>query len=190
MAFQVDFPFGVCSLGAHISFISQLTKKFRRLPPHAADPTRVLGRRRACHGGLSWAGLGASEGPKTTPEGAKRAPRRSPGASWAPGRPQVATKAALRPPLGGSWGALGALLGSSWDLLDRSRPLLGRSWGSLWPPGGAFFAVFTCFFGGLARSLEKNDGFVVFVVFFVCCFGSLFEPLVPSSRCPRQAREH
>ena len=99
-------------------------------------------------------------------------------------------QAALRPPLGGSWGALGALLGSSWDLLGRSRPLLGRSWGSLWPPGGAFFAVFTCFFGGLARGLEKNDGFVVFVVFFVCCFGSLFEPLVPSSRCPRQAREH
>ena len=92
------------------------------------------------------------------------------------------------------WAALGALLGrplgSSWDLLGRSRPLLGRSWGSLWPPGGAFFAVFTCFFGGLARGVEKNDDFVVFVVFFVCCVGSLFEPRVPSSRCPRQAREH
>ena len=82
----------------------------RLMPP---TPHGFLGRRRACHGGLSWAGLGASEGPKSTPEGAKRAPRRAPGASWAPGRPQVATKAALRPPLGGSWGALGALLGSS-----------------------------------------------------------------------------
>ena len=157
------------------------------MPP---TPHGFLGRRRACHGGLSWAGLGAPEGPKSTPEGAQRPPRRAPGASWAPGRPQVATKAALRPPLGGSWGALGALLGSSWDLLGRSRPLLGRSWGSLWPPGGAFFAVFTCFFGALARGLEKNDCFVVFVMFFVCCVGSLFEPLVPSSRCPRQAREH
>ena len=132
------------------------------MPP---TPHGFLGRRRACHGGLGWAGLGASEGPKSTPEGAKRAPRRAPGASWAPGRPQVATKAALRPPLGGSWGALGALLGSSWDLLGRSRPLLGRSWGSLWPPGGAFFAVFACFFGGLARGLEKT-----MVSLFLWCF--------------------
>ena len=134
----------------------------------------------------------ALEASKREPRRGQNPPPRGPKGlpSWAPGRPQVATKAALRPPLGGSWGALGALLGSSWDLLGRSRPLLGRSWGSLWPPGGAIFAFFTCFFGGLARGLEKNDGFVVFVVFFVCCFGSLFEPLVPSSRRPRQAREH
>ena len=129
------------------------------MPP---TPHGFLGRRRACHGGLSWAGLGASEGPKSTPEGAKRAPRRAPGASWAPGRPQVATKAALRPPLGGSWGALGALLGSSWDLLGRSRPLLGRSWGSFWPPGGLLLELFGSLFEAPLENSEHLENLCFF----------------------------
>ena len=121
----------------------------RLMPP---TPHGFLGRRRACHGGLSWAGLGASEGPKSTPEGAKRAPRRSLGASWAPGRPQVATKAALRPPLGGSWGALGALLrrsGGPLGLLGAAARFPGALWARFWSLQG-------CDIGPLLLNFEAN----------------------------------
>ena len=114
----------------------------------------------------------APERPKSTPEGAQMASWRPPGASWAPTAPQKATQAALRPPLGGSWGSLGALLGPSWDLLGRSRALLGRSWGSFWPPGGDFFEVLGWSFWGLGPGPSKITFFDVVVRVFVCCFGS------------------
>ena len=128
------------------------------MPP---TPHGFLGRRRACHGGLSWAGLGASEGPKTTPEGAKRAPWRSPGASWAPGRPQVATKAALRPPLGGSR----TLLGSSWELLGRSWPSWAAPGGHCGLPGVPFSQFLHAFLGAWPGALKKT-----MVSLFLWCF--------------------
>ena len=91
--------------------------------------------------------------------------------------------------LGALLGALGALLGPSWDLLGRSRALLDRSWRSFWPPGGHFFELFGRLFWRLGPGPSKIMCFVVFIGVFVCCFGSLFDPLVPSSRRPRRASE-
>ena len=70
--------------------------------------------------------------------------RRPPGASWAPGGPQVTTKAALTPLLGGSWGALGAVLGSLGPLPGPPGPLLGvilASRGSLFRGFGEVFLM-------------------------------------------------
>ena len=61
-------------------------------------------------------------------------PWRSPGDSWAAGGAQVATKAALRPPLDGSWVALGGSLGRLGVVLGRSWRLLGPSWASRGAP--------------------------------------------------------
>ena len=51
---------------------------------------------------------------------------RPPGGFWAPGVPQMAAQAALRPHVGGS-GRLGVVLGSPWRLL-------GPSWASRGAP--------------------------------------------------------
>ena len=103
---------------------------------------------------------GSPGGAKIQPQGVQRPPRRAPGASWAPDRPQMASKAALRPPLGDSWGALGALLGSSWGRLGSSWVAPGPSWaapgGHFGLPGVTFSRFLVGFFGGLARGLEKT----------------------------------
>ena len=79
-----------------------------------------------------------------TPEGGntrRGAPKtcfwKRPEGSWAPGGPYVAAKAARKLTLGGSGGALGALLAALEAvlkplerLLGRPGPLLGASWGS------------------------------------------------------------
>ena len=64
--------------------------------------------------------------------------------------PNLAAKAARKPSLGGSGGALGtllALLEPSWGLLGRSWGVLGRSWaplgGRFWPSRGLIWTVWT-----------------------------------------------
>ena len=78
---------------------------------------------------------------KSTPEAAKPAHG---GPKWLPFRrlflwPNLAAKASRKPCLGGSGGALGALLAARGvvlkplgPLLGRPGPLLGASWGSFW----------------------------------------------------------
>ena len=86
---------------------------------------------------------------KSTPGGCKNRPARGskmacgrpPDGSFAPVGPNLAAKAARKPSLGGSGGALGTLLA----LLEPSWGLLGRSWGVLgrsWAPLGACFLAF------------------------------------------------
>ena len=82
------------------------------------------------------------KGPKSNPEGAKMASWRPLGGFWAPGLPQVAAKAALRPhvggscgPLGGSWGRLGAPLAPLGALLGLPGGSPEARWGA---PGGHF----------------------------------------------------
>ena len=97
----------------------------RLMPP---TPHGFLGRRRACHGGLSWAGLGASEGPKSTPRGQKGSPEGSGsllGARSAPGGHQGCSETASGRLLGRSWGALGVVLGPLGSLPAPPGPLLG-----------------------------------------------------------------
>ena len=99
-------------------------------------------------------------------------PRRPPGASWAPGGPQVATKAVLRPPLGGSWVALGGSWGRLGALLAPPGAVLGlpgRSWAPFGPPGGLFGELFGSLFGALlenSRNLKKTMFFQWFLRFF------------------------
>ena len=85
---------------------------------------------------------GPPEEPKSTPGGGKMASWRPLGASWAPGRPQVAAKAAPEPPLDGSWSALGG----SWSRLGALLAPLGAVWGSPGDPrrvhGRSFWEVF------------------------------------------------
>ena len=85
---------------------------------------------------------GPPEEPKSTPEGGQMASWRPLGASWAPGRPQVAAKAAPEPPLDGSWSALGG----SWSRLGALLAPLGAVWGSPGDPrrvhGRSFWEVF------------------------------------------------
>ena len=75
---------------------------------------------------------------KTGPRRSKMASGRPPDGSSVPAAPNLAAKAARKPSLGGSGGALGtlwALLEPSWGLLGRSWGVLGRSWA---PLGGRF----------------------------------------------------
>ena len=77
------------------------------------------------------------EGAKPARGGSKMAFGRPPGGSFVPVGPNLAAKAARKPSLGGSGGALGtllALLEPSWGLLGRSY-VPGRTWASL---GGRF----------------------------------------------------
>ena len=112
---------------------------------------------------------GSPGGAKIHPQGVPRPLRR---ASWAD-RPQMASKAALRPPLGDSWGALGALLGSSWGRLASSWVAPGPSWaapgGHFGLPGVTFSRFLVGFFGGLARGLEKTR----FSIFLWCCLSAV-----------------
>ena len=71
------------------------------------------------------------EGAKPAREGSKMACGRPPDGSCAPVGPNLAAKAARKPSLGGSGGALGTLLA----LLELSWGLLGRSWASRAAPG-------------------------------------------------------
>ena len=66
------------------------------------------------------------KGTTSNPEGTKMASGRPPGGFWAPGVPQMAAQAALRP-LVALWPALGVVLGSPWRLL-------GPSWASRGAP--------------------------------------------------------
>ena len=69
-------------------------------------------------------------GCKTGPRGVQHGPREASG----PVGPNLAAKAARKPSLGGSGGALGtllALLEPSWGLLGRSWGVPARSWASL-----------------------------------------------------------
>ena len=78
------------------------------------------------------------EGAKPGRGGSKMACGRPPDGSFARVGPNLAAKAARKPSLGGSGGALGtllALLEPSWGLLGRSWGVLGRSWA---PLGGRF----------------------------------------------------
>ena len=99
-------------------------------------------------------------------------PWRSLGASWAPSGPQVATKAALRPPLGGSWDALGC----SWGpVLGRSWRLLGPSWACRGAPGnhfgplGSFLAPCFELPWKIAQNLEKHCFFCLSIFVFKVC---------------------
>ena len=123
--------------------------------------------------------------PRRLENRSKMAPGGLPGASR---EPKLIFDAFLAS-LGALLGAPGALLGWSWDLLGRSRALLGRSWGSFWPPGGHFFKLFGRSFWRLAPGPSKIMFFAVFLHVFVCCCGSLFAPLLASSRRPRRASE-
>ena len=91
--------------------------------------------------------------------------------------------------LGALLGAPGALLGRSWDLLGRSRALLGRSWGAFGLLAVTFFELFGRFFGKLGPGPSKITRFEGCFCVFVCCFGYLFDPLLPSSRRPRRPSE-
>ena len=82
---------------------------------------------------------------KSTPGGC-----RPPDGSFAPVGPNLAAKAARKPSLGGSGGALGtllALLEPSWGLLGRSWGVVGRSWapleGRFWPSRGLIWTIWT-----------------------------------------------
>ena len=96
-----------------------------------------------------------------------------PGVSLALGGLQVATKAALRPLLGGSWRALGAVLGSLGPLPGPPGPLLGvilASRGSLFRGFGEVYLML----GPGPFQITFFDGFNCV---FVCCL-VLF--LIPS----------
>ena len=74
------------------------------------------------------------EGAKSARWGSKMASGRPPDGSCVPVGPNLAAKAAQKPSLGGSGGALGtllALLEPSWGLLGRSWGVPGRSWAPL-----------------------------------------------------------
>ena len=84
------------------------------------------------------------------PAGSNMACGRPPDGSFAPVGPNLAAKAARKPSLGGSGGALGtllALLERSWGLLGRSWGVLGRSWaplgGRFWPSRGLIWTIWT-----------------------------------------------
>ena len=118
-------------------FYSSQEKKIlsaSRIPPTL--PALALAPRKASQQALKASKMEPRRA-KIHPRGGQHGSRRPPEASWAPGGPQVATKAALRPLLGGSWGALGAVLGSLGPLPGPPGPLPGRSW----LPGGHFFEV-------------------------------------------------
>ena len=90
------------------------------------------------------------EGANTARGGSKMACGRPPDGSFAPVGPNLAAKAARKPSLGGSGGALGtllALLEPSWGLLGRSWGVLGRSWaplgGRFWPSRGLIWTIWT-----------------------------------------------
>ena len=90
------------------------------------------------------------EGAKPARGGSKMACGRPPDGSFAPVGPNLAAKAARKPSLGGSGGALGtllALLEPSWGLLGRSWGVLGRSWaplgGRFWPSRGLIWTIWT-----------------------------------------------
>ena len=78
------------------------------------------------------------EGAKAARGGSKMVSGRPPDGSFVPVGPNLAAKAARKPSLGGSGGALGTLLA----LLEPSWGRLGRSWGvpgrSRAPLGGPF----------------------------------------------------
>ena len=94
---------------------------------------------------------------KSTPEGAKAArggskmvSGRPPDGSFVPVGPNLAAKAARKPSLGGSGGALGtllALLELSWGFLGRSWGVPGRSWapleGRVGPSRGLIWTIWT-----------------------------------------------
>ena len=90
------------------------------------------------------------EGAKQARGGSKMAFGRPPGGSFVPVGPNLAAKAARKPSLGCSGGALGtllALLEPSWGLLGRSWGVLGRSWaplgGRFWLSRGLIWTIWT-----------------------------------------------
>jgi len=111
----------------------------------------------------SWAARGES----------KMVSGRPPDGSFVPVGPNFAAKAARKPCLGGSGGALGALLaclGASWASPAASRAAPGRSWGWFWDLPGADLDVLDdvcgallCFWASRAsrrglRSLQNWPG--------------------------------
>ena len=90
------------------------------------------------------------EGAKPARGGSKMARGRPPKRFFCTSGPNLAAKAARKPSLGGSGGALGtllALLEPSWGLLGRSWGVLGRSWaplgGRFWPSRGLIWTIWT-----------------------------------------------
>ena len=72
------------------------------------------------------------EGAKPARGGSKMVCGRPPDGSFAPVGPNLAAKAARKPSVGGSGGALGALLEGSWEGLGRSWAVWEASWRTSW----------------------------------------------------------
>ena len=103
---------------------------------------------------LELCGNCSPEGGKSHRGGPKTAFWKPPEGSWAPGGPYLVAKTARKLTLGGSGGALGALLAALGavlkplePLLGRPGPLLGASWGSFWDLPGADLDILDGFCG-------------------------------------------
>ena len=102
---------------------------------------------------LELCGNCSPEGGKSHRGAPKTAFSKPPEGSWTPGGPHLAANVARKLTLGGSGGALGALLAALGDvltpleLLGRPGPLLGASWGSFWDLPGAVLDVVDDFCG-------------------------------------------
>ena len=126
------------------------------------------------------------------PAGAQKWPETSgelSGTRWAP----VGRQGRSEADLGRLLDALGALLA----VLELVLGLLGPLLGSLWALPGVILASRESLFRGFeAVFLMFGPGpfkitfFDGSICVFVCCFGSLFDPLVPFSRRPRRVCEH
>ena len=103
--------------------------EFRRLPPHAADPTRVFGKEEGLSRWLELGWTGSLGGAKIHPRGGQKgSPEGSGsllGARSAPGGHQGCSETASGRLLGRSWGALGVVLGPLGSLPAPPGPLLG-----------------------------------------------------------------
>ena len=102
---------------------------FRRLPPHAADPTRIFGKEEGLSRWLELGWTGSLGGAKIHPRGGQKgSPEGSGsllGARSAPGGHQGCSETASGRLLGRSWGALGVVLGPLGSLPAPPGPLLG-----------------------------------------------------------------
>ena len=110
------------------------------------------------------------KGTKSNPEGTKMASWRPPGGFWAPGVPQMAAQAALRPHVGGSCGPLAGSWGRLGEPLAPLGALLGLPGGSPEARGGA---------PGGARDLGKSQGVDMFNGLVASTVGVVFGRLLP-----------
>ena len=143
--------------------------------------------------GAPWPGLGrprksTPEGNNIEPRGDQNGVREASGGFWAPGVPQMAAQAALRPHVGGSCGPLAGSRGRLGEPLAPLGALLGLPGGSPEARWGAPGGHSGTYFEGRPREPGKSQCCDISSGLVASTFAAVFGRLLPSLWRARRRR--